>query len=317
MNAASTVRLINSNGGYYSVGILTSGQNFKTVTIPSNIITGYYSLEIYNSYASSDITSNITIYINGLSSGVLTGSAITSSLYLSASSTTLYNATSTCISNSISLYESTGDYDVYWWTRNGMNYTASSTNSLLRTSETGTYMLNMAKCNNVYRSSNSIYLKFYDALPTYITASSNGQSTDYRLSTCEGSPVILTTNCDSGVNPIWSDGSTSPIRYINASSTRDFMVNCNNYFCNVGYSYPVRITALNQNVQSTKTGNWQDATLWTSSLVPLNCQTVIIQSGHTVNVPINDAKSKNIIINGKLNFQNVSPMVKGKVGLGI
>lgn len=118
------------------------------------------------------------------------------------------------------------------------------------------------------------------------------------------------------MNPLWSDGSTSSIRYINASSTRDFMVNCSNYFCNAGYSPPVRITALNQNVQSSKTGNWQDITLWTSNLVPLNCQTVTIQTGHTVTVPINDAKAKNIIIRGNLNFQNVSPTVKGKVGLG-
>jgi hypothetical protein len=175
----------------------------------------------------------------------------------------------------------------------------------------------MTKCGNVYRSSNSIYLKFYDSIAPTITASSNGQSTDYRLITCEGSPVTLSTNCSAGVNPIWSDGSASSVRYINASSTRDFFVNCNNYFCNTGYAPPVRITALNQNVQSQRNGNWQDATLWTSSLVPLNCQTVTIQTGHTVTVPINDAKAKNIIIKGNLNFLNVSPTVKGKVGLGI
>jgi hypothetical protein len=175
----------------------------------------------------------------------------------------------------------------------------------------------MTKCGNVYRSSNSIYLKFYDSIAPTITASSNGQSTDYRLITCEGSPVTLSTNCSAGVNPIWSDGSASSVRYINASSTRDFMVNCNNYFCNAGYSPPVRITALNPNVQSQRNGNWQDATLWTNNFVPLNCQTVTIQTGHTVNVPINDAKAKNIIIKGNLNFQNVSPTVKGKVGLGL
>jgi hypothetical protein len=57
--------------------------------------------------------------------------------------------------------------------------------------------------------------------------------------------------------------------------------------------------------------------MWTNNFVPLNCQTVTIQTGHTVIVPINDAKAKNIIVKGSLNFLNVSPTVKGKVGLGI
>ncbi|PWK28952.1 pregnancy-associated plasma protein-A [Arcicella aurantiaca] len=311
VNASSTARLYNSSGSYYDLGNVSAG--LKTITIPSNITAGYYDLRIYNSYASPDAMTTITLYING-ANNTPTGSPIYSQ-YSNATSTN-YNATSTCAGNNIGLNVNESGYDTYWWTKDGQNITASSTSSYFNASSTGTYTLNMMKCGNVYRSSNSIYLRFYEPTPS-LTASSNGALTDFRLATCEGSPVMLSAGCQSGMNTLWNDGSTSSIRYLTASSTRDFFVNCNNYFCNKGYAPPVRIIALNPNVQSTKTGNWQDATLWSSNLVPLNCQTVTIQAGHTVNVPINDAKAKNIIIRGNLNFQNFSPTIKGKVGLGI
>lgn len=316
MNAISSVQLTNSSVTY-NVGSVSSGENSKTITIPSSIPSGYYELRINNSYASANYAQTISLYVNGTTGG----SPIASNQYLSASSTRIYNATSTCAGNSITIYHSlpygiNDEYDSYWWTKNGQNYTASSTDSYFNASSTGNYTLNMMKCGNVYRSSNSIYLNFYNPTSA-LTASSNGATTDFRLTTCDGSPVTLSAGCQSGMNTLWNDGTTSSIRYINASSTRDFFVNCNNYFCNVGYSYPVRITALNPSIQSTKSGNWQDPTMWTNNLVPLNCQTVTIQTGHTVNVPINDAKAKSIIIKGNLNFQNVSPTVKGKVGLGI
>ena len=302
---------------YISSAVYTStGEVTITGTIPSNTPAGYYKVRIAKGSSTTSESGIVeqTIYINGTTNGTPTGSPIASQYALAT--TTLYNATSTCAGRSIALDANISGYDVYWWTRNGVNYTASSTNSALNATETGSYTLNMMKCGNVYRSSNSINLNFYEPTPS-LTASSNGASTNFRLATCEGSLVTLSAGCQSGMNTLWNDGSTSSIRYINASSTRDFFVNCNNSFCNVGYSPPVRITALNPNVQSIKTGDWQDVTLWTSNLVPLNCQTVTIQTGHTVNVPINDAKAKNIIIKGRLNFINVSPTVKGKVGLGI
>lgn len=310
------------NGGYFFSNISSSqytnsGANLITGTIPSNTPSGYYQIRVCKIVSESlQRVEERTIYVNGLSGGIPTGSPISSNQYLSASSTLVYNATSTCAGRSIALYANVSGYDSYWWTKDGLNYTASSTDSYFNASSTGNYTLNMMKCGNVYRSSNSIYLNFYVSTPS-LTASSNGTTTDFRLATCEGSLVTLSAGCQSGMNSLWNDGTTSSIRYINASSTRDFFVNCNNYFCNTGYAQPVRITALNQNVQSQRNGDWQDATLWTSSLVPLNCQTVTIQTGHTVNVPINDAKAKSIIIRGRLNFQNVSPTVKGKVGLGI
>lgn len=304
-----------TNSNIYSNMTINTYTSYILGELPTYLASGYYKLRITSTNPLTE-QQDIVFYINSSASGTPTGSPIASQYALAT--TTLNNVTSTCAGNSIGIYGNVSGYDTYWWTKDGLNYTASTTSSsYFNATSTGNYTLNMMKCGNVYRSSNSIYLNFYNTTTPSITASSNGLSTNFRLATCEGSPVTLTTVCQSGMNPIWSDGSTSSIRYINASSTRDFMVNCSNNFCNAGYSPPVRITALNQSVQSTKTGNWQDATLWTSSLVPLNCQTVTIQSGHTVNVPINDAKAKNIIIKGNLNFQNASPTVKGKVGLGI
>ena len=317
VNATSSVRLYNSVGGYYDLGTLTTGQNFKTVTIPTNIPAGYYDLRIYNSYTSPDVSSSIAIYINGTTNGIPTGSPIASQ-YSNATSTN-YNATSTCAGNNIGLglYDNTLAYDTYWWTKDGANYTASSTSSFLNATITGTYRLNMIKCGNVYRSPNSIYLSFYDKITPSITASIGGISYTTKLAVCDGSIVGLSSGCQGDMNPTWQDGNTSLFRYYNASSTRDFVVSCSNYFCNSAQSPTVRITTANNvSVQSVKSGNWQDPTVWTNSVIPLNCQTVTIQAGHTVTVPINDAKAKNVIIRGNLNFQNVSPTVKGKVGLG-
>lgn len=310
------------NGGYFFSNISISPQNTSsgmgtiTGTIPSNTPTGYYQIRVCKIISESlQRVEERTIYINGTTNGIPTGTPISSQYSLAT--TTLNNITSTCAGNSIAIYGDVSGYDSYWWTKDGLNHTASSTSNYFSASSTGNYTLNMIKCGNVYRSPNSIYLNFYNTTTPSITASSNGLSTDFRLATCEGSPVTLSTNCQSGMNPLWSDGSTSSIRYINASSTKDFTVNCNNSFCNAGYSLPIRVIALNSNTQTTKNGNWQDITLWTSNIAPLSCQTVTIQAGHTVNVSINDAKTKNIIIKGNLNFQNVSSTVKGKVGLGI
>jgi hypothetical protein len=302
---------------YISSGVNTStGEVNITGTIPSNTASGYYKIRICKAtLATLSDYQEQTIYVNGTTNGIPTGSPIASQ-YATAT-TTLNNTTSTCAGNNIGIYGDVSGYDSYWWTKDGLNYTASSTSNYLNATSTGNYTLNMMKCGNVYRSSNSIYLTFYDPTIPSITASSNGVSTNSKLITCEGSPVTLSTGCQSGMNPLWNDGSTSSIRYFTASSTRDFAVNCSNSFCNAGYSPTMRIVTLNANTQSTKNGNWQDITLWTSNITPLNCQTVTIQTGHTVTVPINDAKAKNIIIRGNLNFLNVSPTVKAKVGLGI
>ena len=302
------------NGNVYSSLPTSNYSTYLIGYLPSNIYSGYYKIKVISTNPSTE-DNGLIIYVNSSASGIPTGSPIASQYALAT--TTLYNATSTCAGKSIALYANVTGYDSYSWTKDGLNFTASSTTSYFNASSTGNYTLNMMKCGNVYKSSNSIYLKFYNATAPSITASSNGLSTNFSLITCEGSPVTLSTGCQSGMNPLWNDGLTSSIRYLTASSTRDFAVNCNNSFCNAGYSPPVRIIALNSNTQTTKNGNWQDITLWTSNITPLNCQTVTIQAGHIVNVSINGAKAKNIIIKGNLNFQNVSSTVKGKVDLGI
>ena len=315
VNAISSVRLTNTVGGYYDLGNLSLGQNFKTITIPTNIPTGYYKLSINNSYTSPNVFTDVDIYINGTTNGTPTGSPI-SSQYSNATSTN-YNATSTCLGNSITLYGNIQGYDTYWWTKDGQNFTASSTDSYFNASSTGTYTLNMIKCGNVYRSSNSIYLTFYNKTTPSITASIGGVSSNTKLAVCDGSIVGLSSGCQGGMNPIWQDGNTSSFRYYNASSTRDFVVSCSNYFCNSANSPPVRITTVVEpNIQSVKTGNWQAPDTWSCNCVPLNCQNVTVQTGHTVSVPVTDAKAKNITVRGVLNFQNPTPSTKGKVGVG-
>ena len=300
-----------------STGVSTSnGEVTITSIIPANTPSGYYKVRICKAVSESlpDIAEQ-TVYINSNSNGTPTGSPI-SSQYSNATSTN-YNATSTCAGNSIALYGNVSGYDTYWWTKDGQNYTASSTDSYFNASITGTYTLNMIKCGNIYRSSNSIYLTFYDKTTPSITASIGGVSSNTKLAVCDGSIVGLSSGCQGGMNPTWQDGNTSSFRYYNASSTRDFVVSCSNYFCNSANSPPVRITTVVEpNIQSVKTGNWQAPDTWSCNCVPLNCQNVTVQTGHTVSVPVTDAKAKNIIIKGILNFQNPTPSTKGKVGLG-
>jgi Pregnancy-associated plasma protein-A len=293
----------------------TNGEVEIMGTIPSNTPAGYYQVRICKVVSESLAgIEETTVYINGTTNNTPTGSPI-SSLYALAT-TTLYNATSTCIGNNIGLYGDLYGYDSYWWTKDGLNLTASSTNSYFNASSTGIYTLKMMKCGNVYSSSNTIYLTFFNTASPTITASAGGISSTSNLNICNGTIVSLSTNCQANINPLWGDGGTSSIRYVNASSTTTYTAKCSNYFCTSANSPPVRIVN-EANIQSTKSGNWQDPTMWTNNFVPLNCQTVTIQAGHTVNVPVNDAKAKNIIIKGNLNFQNTSPTVKGKVGLGI
>jgi hypothetical protein len=316
VNATSTARLVNSNGGFYNVGTISSTQNFQTITIPSNIITGYYDLQIYNPYATADISSNVTIYINGTTNGTPTGSPITSQYYLAT--TTLYNATSTCAGNYIQLSSDVYGYDSYRWTKDGIYLTSTSTSNYLNATTTGAYTLKMMKCGTEYTSPNTINLRFYDFSPPLLTATSNGVSSTTTLNICDGASTVLSTNCPLWSYNIWDNATSTTNRtvYANASSSPTYTVQCGNYFCTSPVSQSVRVVNYPY-IQSTKSGNWQDPTMWTNNFVPLNCQTVTIQTGHTVNVPINDAKAKNIIIRGNLNFQNVSPTVKGKVGLGI
>jgi hypothetical protein len=304
---------------YISTGVYTStGEVNITGTIPSNTPAGYYKMRVCKgTLAPTSDYQEVTIYINGTTNGIPTGSPITSQYALAT--TTLYNATSTCAGNYIQLSSDVYGYDSYRWTKDGVYLTATSTSAYLNASSTGTYSLKMVKCGNIYTSSNSIYLRFYDSSPPILTASiAGGISSNTMLNICDGISVSLSTNCQAGDNPIWDNGTTTLTRnvYVNASSTANFSVKCSNYFCTTANAPPVRI--VNQPfIQSTKTGNWQDPTMWSCNCVPINCQTVTVQNGHTVNVPINDAKAKNILIRGNLNFQNVSPTVKGKVGLGI
>jgi hypothetical protein len=310
------------NGGYFFSNIsssqnTSSGANTITGTIPSNIATGYYQIRVCKIISESlQRVEEKTIYINGTTNGIPTGSPITSQYYLAT--TTLYNATSTCAGNYIQLSSDVYGYDSYKWTKDGIYLTSTSTSNYLNATTTGAYTLKMMKCGTEYTSPNSINLRFYDFSSPLLTATSNGVSSTSTLNICDGASTVLSTNCPLGSYNIWDNATSTTNRtvYVNASSSPTYTVQCGNYFCTSPVSQPVRVVNYPY-IQSTKSGNWQDPTMWTNNVVPLNCQTVTIQTGHTVNVPINDAKAKNIIIRGNLNFQNVSPTVKGKVGLGI
>lgn len=315
---------ISGSNNYYNIssGInTTSGTGTITGTIPVNTPAGYYKLRIYKSTSLAIVdVEELMVYINGTTNGILTGSSISSTLYLTASST-YYNATSTCGGNSISLSSNLAGYDSYRWVKDGQYLTATSTSSNLEASTTGRYTLKMTKCGNLYTSPNSIALTFYNLSTPSLTASANGESSATVLNVCSGTPVLLSATCATNTYPVWGNGlysnatSTSASVYANATTTESYTARCSNYFCISANSPPVRIVK-EPSIQSIKTGDWQDAATWSCNCVPINCQDVSIEQGHTINIPINDAKAKNITIKGILNFQNNAPPISSKVSLG-
>ena len=236
------------------------------------------------------------------------------------------NKTSICVGDLVRLDASESGFDYYEWYKNGQYFT-TTTNNYLNATTTGvgttTFTVKTYKWGAGIFANNSKQVNTYAPLsPPTLTAANypEGTTSTTGLNICDGTTIVLTTNCPMGTASAVYDGtswniSSSRYFYVNAS-TKSYVAQCGNYYCSSANSSPVRIVN-EPNIQSTKSGDWQDPTMWINNYVPLNCQTVTIQTGHTVNVSINDAKAKNIIIKGKLNFINVSPSVKGKVGLGI
>ena len=237
-------------------------------------------------------------------------------LYLNASSTYV-NASSTCVGGNTWMYANAG-FDSYEWYKNN-SYVGTSSSNYFNASTTGTYSVKAYKWGEVLNGANVFTVYDNPVAPT-LTASVNGIGTT-SINICNGTTVSLNAS-GCGTNTVkWFVGTTeqlltnNPLN-ITPPNTITYTAKCQIASCSSANSPPVRI--INEpNIQSTKSGNWQEPTMWANNVVPLNCQTVTIQAGHTVTVPINDAKAKNIIIKGNLNFQNVSPTVKGKVSLGI
>ena len=308
-------------------GITTIGIAAFAGSTPSIYFSDPYGSTISSSYGNTSTTLNTVTTANNYSgyhqinfSGYSSGSwnPYNYSIYNIPSSNLYANATSTCNQN-VLLTASQSGYDSYTWYRNGIYFGTTATNytnASTTTSGTSTFTVKTTKWGVTIDGNNSYPVTNY-AFPTPIlTASLSGISSTTSLNICNGTSALLSTNCGVNSTPLWQNLATTTTLNVTPSTTTNYTVQCKNYFCSSTNSPPVRIVN-EPNIQSTKSGDWQDPTMWANSFVPLNCQTVTIQTGHTVTVPINDAKAKKIIINGKLNFQNVSPTVKGKVSLGI
>ena len=308
-------------------GITTITIASPTGSFPSIYFSDPYGSTISNSYgyASTTLTTVTTannysgyhqINFSGYSSG--SWNSYNYNIYNIPSSNLYANATSTCNQN-VLLTASQSGYDSYIWYRDGIyfgttatNYTNASTTA----SGTSIFTVKTTKWGVMIDGNNSYSVTNYVFPIPILTATSNGISSTTNLNICNGTSALLSNNCIVGTYPLWQNLVMTPTLNVTPSTTTNYTVQCRNYFCSSANSPPVRI--INEpNIQSIKTGNWQDPTMWINNYIPLSCQTVTIQAGHTVNVPINDAKAKNIIIKGNLNFQNVSSTVKGKVSLDI
>jgi hypothetical protein len=56
---------------------------------------------------------------------------------------------------------------------------------------------------------------------------------------------------------------------------------------------------------STKSGNWNDSTVWSTNIVP-NGNAVVIQDGHTVALNVNGANASTVVVNGVLDAMNTT-----------
>ncbi|MDZ7900155.1 MAG: alpha/beta fold hydrolase [Arcicella sp.] len=286
-----------------------------------------YQNNIANSYNATSTTSNTLIYpslysgthyFDFIGNSGATWRSYNYTVENKPASSLYANATSTCNQSSLTLTASLG-YQEYQWYKDGVYVTTTNANyfnASTTANGTSTYTVKTTMWGVTIDGLNSWQFKDYSIPTPTLTASSGGVSSTSSLNICNGSSALLSTNCGANTTPLWQNLATSNTINVTPPSTTNYTVRCNNYFCTSSNSPPVRIVN-EPNIQTVKSGNWQDPTVWTNSVIPLNCQTVTIQAGHNVNVPINDARAKNIIIRGNLNFQNVSPTVKGKVGLGI
>jgi hypothetical protein len=66
---------------------------------------------------------------------------------------------------------------------------------------------------------------------------------------------------------------------------------------------------------STKSGNWNDATVWSPPQVP-NGHSVVINSGHTVSLTVNGAIASSVVIDGVLDAQSTTSHSLGSVSGG-
>ncbi len=228
------------------------------------------------------------------------------------------NATSTCNQGSIALSATYQTGYSYNWYKDGIYVTTTNVNyfnASTTANGTSTYTVKTTWEGVTIDGLNSWTIKDYSIPTPTLTASLGGISTTSSLNICNGTGVVLSTNCGASTNPLWQNYATSATLYVNATTTTNYTVQCSNYFCTSSNSPPVRI--INEpNIQSVKTGNWQAPDTWSCYCVPINCQNVTVQTGHTVSVPVTDAKAKNVTVRGILNFQNPTPSTKGKVGLG-
>lgn len=293
-----TAYLVDPSGTTYSSPLGNASTTLNILTT-ANPYSGYHQINF-----------------RGYSSG--TWNAYNYNVYNVASSSLYANATSTCNQSNVILTASQAGYDNYQWYKDGVyiattaaNYTNASTTA----NGTSTYTVKTTKWGITIDGLNSWTIKDYSIPTPTLTASLGSISTTSSLNICNGTGIVLSTNCGANTNPLWQNYATSATLYVNATTTTNYTVQCSNYFCTSSNSPPVRI--INEpNIQSVKTGNWQAPDTWSCNCVPINCQNVTVQTGHTVNVPVTDAKVKNIIVRGILNFQNSTLSTKGKVNIG-
>lgn len=324
---------IDSYKSNLSKGITKITVNSVVGASPSILFADPYGSTVAMVYGTATTTSQTVVRANNYSgtykvevsgNAPSTWSSYNYNIYNIASPSLYATATSTCNQNA-SLVASVSGYDSYDWYRNGQYFATSSThyiNASTTASGATLFTVRVSKWGVTIDGLNSSQVTNYTPLSTAsLTASTNGESSATVLNVCSGTPVLLSATCATNTYPVWGNGlssnttSTSASIYVNDPTTASYTAKCSNYFCISANSPPVRIVK-DPNIQSVKAGDWQDATTWSCNCIPINCQDVSIERGHTVNVPVNDAKAKNITVKGILNFQNNAPPSNSKVSIG-
>ncbi|MCU0471391.1 MAG: GPI inositol-deacylase [Arcicella sp.] len=279
---------------YVQKGITKIEVNAYQGSYPSIRLYNPYQSNIANSINATSTSMNTLIHAN-LNSGYhyfdfegysgTTWRSYNYKVYNAPSSSLYANATSTCNQGSVTLTATESGFDSYQWYKDGVYITTTATNYINASTTangTSTYTVKTTKWGVTIDGLNSWQFKDYSIPPPTLTASLGGVSTTSSLNICNGTGVVLSTNCGANTIPLWQNYATSATLYVNATSTTNYTVQCSNYFCTSANSPPVRIVN-EPNIQSVKTGNWQAPDTWSCNCVPINCQNVTVQTGHTVN----------------------------------
>ncbi len=123
----------------------------------------------------------------------------------------------------------------------------------------------------------------------------------YKVQLCGPSVSLSTSGCTGTL--MWNFNPLQNTPTFNATQTGIMYANCINA-CGTSYSGSTQVVACCTPNQTTKSGLWNDETVWSCGVMPWSTETANINTGHIIQVPTGNYLIKNISNKGQIKFNN-------------